>query len=82
MLSNDEAKHVPVLIFANKQDLADSVKKEELVEILGIQDQVNRKPIALVKVQESSAVQDIGLFEGFEWVVERIVALGAARQAQ
>ena len=36
LLSNEEAKNVPCLIFANKQDLPKAVKKEEIIEVLGL----------------------------------------------
>ena len=47
--------------------------------MLGIYELVNKKPSSMVKVQESSAVQDRGLLDGFEWVVEKIVALNVAK---
>ena len=58
MLANDEAKHIPVLVFANKQDLPKAVKSNEIIDLLGIGDYVNKKPVSIVRVQESSAVQD------------------------
>ena len=47
-----------------------------MTEMLGLIKYVNKKPIAFVRVQESSAVYDRGLLEGFEWIVDRIVQLG------
>ena len=47
--------------------------------MLGIADYVNKKPVSLVRVQESSAVQDQGLLEGFEWIVDKIITLNIAR---
>jgi signal recognition particle receptor subunit beta len=79
LLANDEARTIPVLIFANKQDLPGSVKSQELVDMLGVTDYVNKKPIALVRVQESSAVHDQGLLDGFEWIVDKIITLNLAR---
>jgi len=58
LLANDEAKHIPVLVFANKQDLPKAVKSNEIIDLLGIGDYVNKKPVSIVRVQESSAVQD------------------------
>lgn len=56
MLANDEAKHIPCLVFANKQDLPGAVKSTDMVEMLGIGEYVNKKPVSIVRVQESSAV--------------------------
>jgi signal recognition particle receptor subunit beta len=47
-----------VLVFANKQDLPKAVKSNEIIDLLGIGDYVNKKPVSIVRVQESSAVQD------------------------
>ena len=58
LLADEEAGSIPVLVFANKQDLPSAVKSTELIEQLGVAEYVNRKPVALVKVQESSAVHD------------------------
>ena len=58
LLANDDSKGIPCLIFANKQDLPNAVKGKEVIEMLGIADYVNKKPVSFVRVQESSAVQD------------------------
>jgi len=73
LLANEEAKELPCLIFANKQDLPTAIRKDSIIELLGISEYVTAKPTPFVRVQESSAVQDQGLFEGFEWVTDRIV---------
>lgn len=80
LLANEEAKHIPCLIFANKQDLPGSIKSEEVIQMLGIGDYVNKKPVSIVRVQESSALNDQGLLNGFEWIVEKIISLNLARQ--
>ena len=56
LLTNEEAKLVPCLIFANKQDLPEAVKGQEITEMLGLLDHVNKKPSPMIKIQESSAV--------------------------
>lgn len=81
LLANEEARQIPTLVFANKQDKPGALGAAAIVEALGIGDHVNRKPVSLVRVQESSAVQDQGLFEGFEWMVDKISTLEVARQA-
>jgi small GTP-binding protein len=81
LLANEEAKDIPVLVFANKQDKPKAIKGTEAIELLGIGGYVNKKPVSIVRVQESSATEDQGLLEGFEWLVDKIVTMGAARQA-
>lgn len=58
LLANDEAKNVPVLVFANKQDKAGAIKGVDAIELLGISEYVNKKPVSIVRVQESSATED------------------------
>ena len=43
--------------------------------MLGVADLVKKKPVAHVKVQESSAVHDVGLLEGFEWIVDQVLLM-------
>jgi signal recognition particle receptor subunit beta len=50
LLANEEAKSIPCLVFANKQDLPNAVKSQELVDMLGLTDYVNKKPISTVRV--------------------------------
>lgn len=73
LLANDEAKHIPVLVFANKQDLPEAIKSQEIIDMLGIGEYVNKKPVSIVRVQESSAMKDEGLLQGFEWIVDKII---------
>ncbi len=50
LLANEEAKNIPCLVFANKQDLPGAVKSQELVDMLGLTDHVSKKPVANVRV--------------------------------
>ena len=81
VLANEEARHIPVMVFANKQDLPGALKSQEIIEILGISDYVNKKPMSIVRVQECSAKEDQGLLEGFEWLVDKIISLSSAAQS-
>ena len=47
--------------------------------MIGLQDYISAKPTPYVRVQECSAVQDTGLYEGFEWVVDRIVEIARVK---
>jgi len=68
LLEEDKLTGIPVLVFANKQDLVSAVPKEELVEelqLMGIKD----RPW---QIQPSSAKTGVGLQEGMEWTVKQI----------
>jgi len=41
---------VPILIFANKQDLPNSIRGPEMTDMLGLIEYVNKLPTPLVKV--------------------------------
>lgn len=58
LLADEEAAAIPVLVFANKQDLPGAVKSQELIDLLGLTEYVKKRPVPMVRVQESSAVQD------------------------
>merc|ERR1711977_463927 len=68
LLSEDKLTGIPVLVFANKQDLVSAVPKEELVEelqLMGIKD----RPW---QVQTCSAKTGEGLQQGMEWTVKNM----------
>ena len=50
-----------------------------MIDMLGIGEYVNKKPVSIVRVQESSAMKDEGLLQGFEWIVDKIIQLNVAR---
>lgn len=64
-------KDCPLLIFANKQDLPDSMAETEIVEGLGIVNLAARdnRPWQL---QKSCAVEGSGLWDGLHWLVKSI----------
>ena len=59
---------VPVLIFANKQDLMKAMDHAEISEKLGLSGQNDRA----YQIQPCSAKSGDGLEEGMEWLVEEI----------
>mmetsp|Transcript_29421 Transcript_29421/g.21880 ORF Transcript_29421/g.21880 Transcript_29421/m.21880 type:complete len:106 (+) Transcript_29421:260-577(+) len=69
MLAFEETRHIPCLIFANKQDLAGAMPADKFIELMDLQPYVSGKA-PQVKVQESSAIKDQGLQQGFEWIVD------------
>lgn len=56
-----------MLILANKQDLPNALGYQELRTELALCGEDERRPI---KIQESSALLDKGLDDGFKWLVK------------
>ena len=63
-LSAELANEKPILIFANKQDLGDAMKVEEISEILRTRDLKQKD----WHIQPCSATKGDGLHEGLEWM--------------
>jgi small GTP-binding protein len=61
---------VPILIFANKQDLPNAIKGNELNDKLDILFRNHEKNY---KIFESVATEDIGLIEGIDWLSHEVV---------
>jgi len=59
---------LPLLIFANKQDLNLSLNAEEIMEILNLNNIRNRK----WTIVACSAITKLGLQDGIEWLSESI----------
>lgn len=68
VLRHPDLQGAPVLIFANKQDLAGAVNAEELSQFLDIKEQNGR----LTRVQGISAYEGSGIQEGVLWLVENM----------
>lgn len=62
---------VPLLILANKQDLPSALRYAELRDQLALCGDYEKR--GRIRIQETSAIEDKGLKEGFEWIVEEIV---------
>ena len=65
LLKNEELAGVPLLIFANKQDLVSALESDEIVETLCLGDITNRQ----WTIMACSAKNGDGLSEGLEWIV-------------
>ncbi|TNV84923.1 hypothetical protein FGO68_gene5580 [Halteria grandinella] len=61
---------VPLLILANKQDVQGALGYSELRDSLALCGDYEKR--GRIRIQEASALQDKGLTEGFEWIVEEI----------
>lgn len=68
VLRHPDLQGAPILIFANKQDLAGAVNAEELSQFLDIKEQNGR----LTRVQGISAYEGSGIQEGVLWLVENM----------
>ena len=61
----------PIMVFANKQDLEDSMTPDEISEILKLSDIKNRS----WSIYKTSAVTGEGLKEGMEWMAKEVTKL-------
>ena len=66
MLSEEELKGVPLLVFCNKQDVSGALKPEEISEHLGLAGGERTRPWS---VRGSSATKGEGLNDGLDWCV-------------
>ncbi len=68
LLAEDNLKNVPLLVFANKQDLQFALDAEEILNTLSLMAIKDRT----WTIQACSAVTKEGLQEGMEWLVKTI----------
>lgn len=64
LLSHEELDGAAVLILANKQDMPGAMSASEVGEMLGVRQFRHRQWY----MQECSAIHNIGLYEGLEWL--------------
>ncbi|BEI83274.1 hypothetical protein CcaverHIS002_0311420 [Cutaneotrichosporon cavernicola] len=69
MLAEEELKNVPVLVFANKQDMAGALSPAEISDKLGLAGQEKGREWS---VRGSCATKGEGLEEGLDWLVNTI----------
>ena len=68
MLAEDELRDTPLLVFANKQDLAKSMSVNEVTERLGLNQLRNRKWY----IQGTCAITGDGLYDGLDWLTNTL----------
>ena len=73
MLSEDELKSVPVLVFANKQDVEGALSPGDISEKLGLAGQEKGREWS---VRGSCATKGEGLEEGLDWYVILVLRYG------
>merc|ERR1712225_106548 len=64
ILAEDEMRDAAVLVFANKQDLPNSMPAAEVTEKLGLHNMRNRQWF----IQSACATSGDGLYEGLDWM--------------
>uniref|UniRef100_A0A6B2LMU7 ADP-ribosylation factor n=1 Tax=Arcella intermedia TaxID=1963864 RepID=A0A6B2LMU7_9EUKA len=67
ILREDELRDLPLLVFANKQDLPNAKSVVEITETIGLNKINNRTWF----IQPSCATTGDGLYEGFEWLANQ-----------
>ncbi len=68
LLEETDLKNVPVLVFANKQDLGLALDPQEITEALKLNNITDRK----WNIMACSAKKNEGLQDGFEWVIQTL----------
>ncbi|KAL1491002.1 hypothetical protein ABEB36_011664 [Hypothenemus hampei] len=68
LLSDDKLHNVPLLVYANKQDLPESLSASNLAQALGLPSIKDRA----WQIQACTAVQGTGVRDGMEWVCKSI----------
>merc|ERR1711907_726528 len=68
LLEEDKLTSIPVLVYANKQDLMQALTMEEILEELQLMDLKDRP----WQIQPCSAKTGVGLQDGMEWSVKQI----------
>lgn len=64
LMAEDELRSVPVIVFANKQDLPKALSVTEVADGLGLSSIYNRP----WHVQACCAASGDGIYEGFDWL--------------
>ena len=70
LLAEDDLQKVPLLVFANKQDIESSLQADEVMETLQLGNIQDRE----YNIVACSAISKDGLQEGMDWVIETINA--------
>ncbi|KXJ76432.1 hypothetical protein RP20_CCG009630 [Aedes albopictus] len=68
LLLDDKLRQVPLLVFANKQDIAGSLKASEIAECLKLVKLKDRT----WQIQGCSALEGTGIKDGMDWVCKSI----------
>ena len=66
MLQESDLRAVPLLVFANKQDVSGAMSEGEVGELLGLADIKNRQ----WRIVKSCTKSGDGISDGFDWLVD------------
>eukprot|EP00764_Aduncisulcus_paluster_P007686 gnl/Carplike_NY0171/2508_a3371_778.p1 GENE.gnl/Carplike_NY0171/2508_a3371_778~~gnl/Carplike_NY0171/2508_a3371_778.p1 ORF type:complete len:183 (-),score=38.94 gnl/Carplike_NY0171/2508_a3371_778:62-610(-) len=69
LLETAELSGVPLLVFANKQDLVTAYEAAEICKLLELEEIESSRPW---RIQDSSAKRGTGLEEGMSWLLDKI----------
>lgn len=67
-LKEDELRDIPVLVFANKQDLPNAMPVQEVIDKLGLDEVKERK----WHIQSSCFTTGDGMYEGLDWLTTEL----------
>lgn len=76
LIEEEALLKVPVLIFANKQDLIQAMTAKEISEALHLHNIRDRQ----WQIQSCSAKTGAGLQEGIEWLIKTVEANGTQKK--
>jgi signal recognition particle receptor subunit beta len=68
MLAEEELKDSKLLVFANKQDQKEAMPVKDITAALGLTNLKKRQ----WHIEKTSAIKNIGLTEGLEWLSKAI----------
>jgi small GTP-binding protein len=68
LLGEEDLRDATLLVFANKQDLPNSMQSNEVADKLGLHDMRSRQWF----VQSTSATSGQGIFEGLDWLARSL----------
>jgi len=68
MLEEEELKDAALVVFANKQDLPNALRQEQIAEQLGLAGLKNRQ----WAIFKTSAIKGDGLYDGLDWLVNTL----------
>lgn len=68
LLGDDKLQNIPVLVYANKQDLPNSLSASDLAQALGLHSIKDRA----WQIQACTASEGKGVRDGMEWVCKTV----------
>lgn len=68
LINEDELSSLPLLVFANKQDLVNALDPKEIAELLTLHNIRDRQ----WTIQACSAKDQTGLSEGVQWILSKV----------